>query len=237
MPHLANWIRSGGSAAPPLAYCTIAVALAAAPTRSVAYGKEVWECYAETISPEPAQLLLRVSNGTKKGTLFATKKNGDRLIISGDLILNDPTNATVLYGQMFCDAHDGQFVNEVIVVGRLSKEAKVSDTQKSAARSVAVNRYNDGEELTDWFRLRGYGFSMDKLVGAPKGSLVSAHGCLEQKANREGNPYMEIKCRSVRVHSKGKAVAPNPAQGTSATGYDQEDFESSNNDMPFDWSK
>ena len=28
---------------------------------------------------------------------------------------------------MFCDAHDDQFVNEVIVVGRLSKEAKVSD--------------------------------------------------------------------------------------------------------------
>ena len=42
----------------------------------------------------------------------------------------------------------------MIVVGRLSKEAKVSDTNKSAARSLAVNRYNGKEEITDWFRLR-----------------------------------------------------------------------------------
>ncbi len=219
-----------------MAKCTLTVALAAAPTQAVAYDKEVWECYAETISPDPAQLVLRLATGTKKGTAFATKKTGDRLIISGDLILNDPTNSSVLWGQSFCDAHDDQFINEVIVVGRLSKEAKVSDTNKSAARSLAVNRYNGKEEITDWFRLRGYGFSMDKLVNAPKGSLVSAHGCLEQKSNRDGDPYMEIKCRTVKVHSKGKGSAPNPAQGTSASGYDQEDFESSN-DMPFDWSK
>lgn len=219
-----------------MAYCTLAVALAAAPTQTVAYGKEVWECYAETISPEPAQLVLRMANGTKKGSLFATKKNGDRLIMSGNLLLNDHTNSTVLWGQSFCDAHPDQFINEVVIVGRLNKDAKVSESSKSAARSIAVNRYHGEEEVTDWFRLRGYGFSMEKLVAAPKGSLVMAHGCLEQKTNREGNPYMEVKCRTLKVHSKGKASAPNPAQGTSATGYDQEDFESSN-DMPFDWSK
>ena len=210
--------------------------MAAAPAQTVAFGKEVWECFAETISPEPAQLVLRMATGTKKGTAFSAKQSGNRLIVSGDLILNDPSNTTVLWAQSFCDAHDDQFINEVIVVGRLSTEAKVSDSNKSAARSLAVNRYNGKEEITDWFRLRGYGFSMEKLVSAPKGSLVSAHGCLEQKSNKAGDPYMEIKCRTVKVHSKGKGSAPNPAQGTSASGYDQEDFESSN-EMPFDWSK
>ena len=237
MTKLASWITSVGPAASPLAYCTIAVALAAAPTQTVAYGKEVLECYAETLSPEPAQLVLRMGSGTKKGSLFATKKAGDRLIISGNLILNDHTNNTVLWGQSFCDAHEDQFINEVVVVGRLSKEARVSDTSKSAARSLAVNRYNAGEEITDWFRLRGYGNTMDKLVGAPKGSLVMAHGCLEQKTNKSGDPYVEVKCRTVKVHSKGKGSAPNPAQGTTAAGYSQEDFESSEDNMPFDWSK
>ena len=172
----------------------------------------------------------------QEGHCIQRQAIGNRLIVSGDLILNDPSNTTVLWAQSFCDAHDDQFINEVVVVGRLSTEAKVSDSNKSAARSLAVNRYNGKEEITDWFRLRGYGFSMEKLVSAPKGSLVSAHGCLEQKSNKAGDPYMEIKCRTVKVHSKGKGSAPNPAQGTSASGYDQEDFESSN-EMPFDWSK
>ena len=237
MPRLANWVRSNGPAASPLAKCTLAVTLAATPAQTVINGREMYECYAETISPEPAQLLLCMNAGKKIGTLFAAKNTGDRLIVSGDLTLNTKDNTTLVNVLSFCNAHDDQFINEVIVVGRLSKEAKVSDTNKSAARSLAVNRYNGKEEITDWFRLRGYSYAMERLVAAPKGSLVMAHGCLEQKNNRDGNPYVEIKCRTVKVHSKGKGGSPNPAQGTSAAGYDQEDFESSNdNDMPFDWS-
>lgn len=220
-----------------LAYCTLAVALAATPTRSVAYDKEVWECYANTTAPEPVNLLLRFRNGSKVAQVFATKQPGARLIIAGDLIIEGENNNTVLCGHMLCDAHEDQFVNEVVVIGRLSKESKVTETQKSASRSLAVNRYIGRDEHTDWFRLRGYGYSKDKLVNAPKGSLVSANGCLEQRKNRDGNPYLEVKCRNVRVHNRAKgAQGPNPAAGTSAVGYDQEDFESPSNDMPFNWN-
>ena len=222
-----------------MAYCTIAVALAAAPAVSLVNEKEVWECHANTTALEPVNLLLRFRNGSNVAKVFATKQNGARLIISGDLTLEellDKGNYPVVTGHMLCDAHEDQFVNEVVLVGRLSKESKVTDTQKSASRSIAVNRYIGRDEHTDWFRLRGYGFSKDKLVGAPKGSLVSAHGCLEQRKNREGNPYLEVKCRSVRIHNKARGGSPNPAAGTSAAGYDQEAFEQpSDNDMPFTW--
>lgn len=221
-----------------MAYCTLAVALAAAPALAIARDKEVWECTANTTAPEPVNLLLRFRNGSKVAQVFATKANGARLIISGDLSLeDDPGNFPVVTGHMLCDAHEDQFVNEVVLIGRLSKESKVTETQKSASRSLAVNRYIGRDEHTDWFRLRGYGYSKDKLINAPKGSLVSAHGCLEQRKNRDGNPYLEVKCRNVRVHNKAKGGLSNPAAGTSAAGYDQEDFEQpSNNDMPFNWN-
>jgi single-stranded DNA-binding protein len=217
-----------------LAYSTIAVALGSAPGPSIANGKEVLECYANTTGTEPVNLLLRVRNGSAAAAAFATKASGSQLIVSGDLILNDTSGSSVLYVSMFCDAFEKQFINETVVVGRLSSEAKPSPTQKSVSRSLAVNRYQNNEEITDWFRLRGFGFVMEKLTKAPKGALVSVHGCLEQRKNKDGNPYLELKCRSLRVHSKPKSQG-DPAAGTSASGYDAESFNGSS-DMSTDWS-
>lgn len=217
-----------------MAYSTIAVALGTTPGPSVANGKEVLECYANTTGTEPVTLLLRVRNGSAAAAAFATKASGSQLIVSGDLILNDATGASVLFVSMFCDAFEKQFINETVVVGRLSGEAKPSPTQKSVSRSLAVNRYQNNEEITDWFRLRGFGFVMEKLTKAPKGALVSVHGCLEQRTNKEGHPYLELKCRSLRVHNKPKGQA-DPAAGTSASGYDSESFNGSS-DMSTDWS-
>ena len=217
-----------------MAYSTIAVALGTTPGPSVANGKEVLECYANTTGTEPVTLLLRVRNGSAAAAAFATKASGSQLLVSGELTLNDATGASVLLVSTFCDAFEKQFINETVVVGRLSGEAKSSPTQKSVSRSLAVNRYQNNEEITDWFRLRGFGFVMEKLTKAPKGALVSVHGCLEQRTNKEGHPYLELGCRSLRVHNEPKGQA-DPAAGTSASGYDSESFNGSS-DMSTDWS-
>jgi single-stranded DNA-binding protein len=217
-----------------LAHSVIAVALAANPAPSVVNGKEVLECYATTTGKEPVNLLLRVRNGSTAAAAFATKTTGSHLLASGDLLLSDESGSSVLFMNMFCDAVDKQFINETTVVGRLTGEAKSSPTQKSARRSLAVNRYpSKDQEVTDWYQLRGFGFLMEKLINAPKGSLIEAQGCLEQKTNKDGNQYLELKCRSIRVHNRGKGQS-NPAEGTSASGYDAESFNGS--DMSTDWS-
>jgi single-stranded DNA-binding protein len=217
-----------------LAHSVIAVALAANPAPSVVNGKEVLECYATTTGKEPVNLLLRVRNGSTAAAAFATKTTGSHLLASGDLLLSDESGSSVLFMNMFCDAVDKQFINETTVVGRLTGEAKSSPTQKSARRSLAVNRYpSKDQEVTDWYQLRGFGFLMEKLINAPKGSLIEAQGCLEQKTNKDGNQYLELKCRSIRVHNRGKSQS-NPAEGTSASGYDAESFNGS--DMSTDWS-
>lgn len=217
-----------------MAHSVIAVALAAPPEPSVVNGKEVLEAYATTTGKEPVSLLLRVRNGSTAAAAFATKTTGSHLLASGDLLLSDESGSSVLFMNMFCDAVDKQFINETTVVGRLTGEAKSSPTQKSARRSLAVNRYpSKDQEVTDWYQLRGFGFLMEKLINAPKGSLIEAQGCLEQKTNKDGNQYLELKCRSIRVHNRGKGQS-NPAEGTSASGYDAESFNGS--DMSTDWS-
>lgn len=217
-----------------MAHSVIAVALAAPPEPSVVNGKEVLEAYATTTGKEPVNLLLRVRNGSTAAAAFATKTTGSHLLASGDLLLSDESGSSVLFMNMFCDAVDKQFINETTVVGRLTGEAKSSPTQKSARRSLAVNRYpSKDQEVTDWYQLRGFGFLMEKLINAPKGSLIEAQGCLEQKTNKDGNQYLELKCRSIRVHNRGKGQS-NPAEGTSASGYDAESFNGS--DMSTDWS-
>ena len=217
-----------------MAHSVIAVALAAPPEPPVVNGKEVLEAYATTTGKEPVNLLLRVRNGSTAAAAFATKTTGSHLLASGDLLLSDESGSSVLFMNMFCDAVDKQFINETTVVGRLTGEAKSSPTQKSARRSLAVNRYpSKDQEVTDWYQLRGFGFLMEKLINAPKGSLIEAQGCLEQKTNKDGNQYLELKCRSIRVHNRGKGQS-NPAEGTSASGYDADSFNGS--DMSTDWS-
>lgn len=220
-----------------MSYCTIVVALAAAPVQTVADGKEVLEAYATTTTGEPVSILLRVRTTASTAKAFATKTQGDRLLASGDLILSENGNEAVLYGRVLCDATEDQYLNEILVVGRLSSAAKVTESAKSCSRSLAVNRYSAGSEHTDWYRLRGYGYTMEKLKDTPKGALVSVAGILEQRTNRQGDPYLEVKCRTLLVHSKSKVGTGSSdlAAGTKASGYSHADF-TGESDMPHDWN-
>jgi hypothetical protein len=79
---------------------------------------------------------------------------------------------------------------------------------------------------------------MDKLLSSPKGSLVAITGSIEQRTNRDGEPYAELKGRNIRVYERGKGdgAAPNMAAGTKAVGYEHKDFESSLDSMPGNWN-
>lgn len=213
---------------------TFIVALAAAPAACTINGREVLEVYVTTPTRDPLQLLVRTAAASNPAKGLIGKQAGDRLIVSGDLTLSPDGDTPELYARVVCDATAEQYLNEVMLVGRVASDAKVTDSAKSCSRSVAVNRYVKDQEITDWFILRGYGYAMERLSQAPKGALVSVSGCLEQRTNRDGKPYCELKVRDFRVHNRPKGTA-NPAAGTSAQGYAHEDFASATA-MPLDWS-
>lgn len=214
---------------------TLVVALAAPPAGTQLGGKEALEAYAATNGRDPCNVLLQCHAGTSAAGVLATHAANDLLIVSGDLTLDASGNTPLLYTRVICGATPEQYLNEINLVGRIAGEAKVTDSGKSCSRSVAVNRYIGGEEQTDWYKVRAYGFALDKLAKAPKGALVSVSGMLEQRTNREGQPYPEIKARVIKVHGKprGSSSPADPSAGRAA-GYSTEDFTSP--EMPWDWS-
>jgi single-stranded DNA-binding protein len=215
---------------------TLVVALAAQPVDTTAADKQVLEVFAQTNGKDQVSVLLRCGATSSAADGLKAKQPGNYLIISGDLTLEN--NQPVVFLRSFCEVPADVYINEVTVVGRLVGEAKVADSNKSARRSIAVSRWSNGEETTDWFTVRGYGYQMDKLLSAPKGSLVAITGSIEQRTNRDGQPYAELKGRNIRVYERGRgdATAPNMAAGTKAYGYEHKDFDSPLESMPGDWS-
>ncbi len=225
-----------------MSYCTFSVALAAPATTATVNGKEVFEAFASITSQrDPATLLLRVPCGTKIGTAFSTKTVGQRLIVTGELNLADEKNREpVVKPHSFCDATESQYVNEVVVIGRLSEKFYESQSGKSVSRSLAVNRYVTKEDqVTDWFNLRGFSYAKDRLKSCGKGALCSVHGTLYQDSSDKGL-YTGINVRRMTVHANskvGKGTA-NPAEGTSAVGYEHTDFTRPQDESPLshDWN-
>jgi single-stranded DNA-binding protein len=129
---------------------------------------------------------------------------------------------------VICDAHSDQYLNEVVVVGRIGGDVRLAESGKSACRSIAVNRYRKDPdsaepiEETDWYPIRGFGLNKDKLERCSKGALVQVAGVFSQMTSAKDEAYCEIRARSIRVHRAGSGG--NPAAGTTAVGYDQESF-------------
>lgn len=212
------------------------MALAAQPADTVAHGKQVLEVFASTNGKDQVPVLLRCVSGSKTAEAMKSKAAGQTLIVAGDLLLEN--SQPVLFVRTLCDVPADAYVNEVTITGRLAKEARVAESNKSASRSVAINRWNNGEEVTDWFNVRGYGYTMERLVALPVGSLVAIEGSLDLRTNRDGQPYAEIKGRSIRTFERGKGgrAIGNLAAGTKGIGYEQSDFEGSADAMPLDWA-
>lgn len=215
---------------------TVTVALAAQPADAESHGKQVLEVFAAVNGRDPVNVLLRTATSSRAAEALRPRQAGDILIVTGDLFLED--DQAVLYVRTSCDVPKDCYVNEVCLVGRLAGKPRITDSNKSASRSLAINRRVQGEDVTDWFKIRGYGYMMERLQESPSGSLVLVTGSLDQRTNRDGNPYCEIKGRTVRTFKRGGggSSGSNPAAGSKAAGYDHEDFANAVNDMPFDWA-
>ena len=107
-----------------------------------------------------------------------------------------------------CDATQDQFINDATIVGRLGNDPKASDSGKSVSNSIAVNRWlGKDNKLTDWFKIRGWGYNGEKLQEKfPKGSLVAVNGMIEARRTRQDKLYPELKIRNLTIHASGKEV-------------------------------
>lgn len=206
---------------------------------------EVLEALAQIPDPnDPVTVRLRARPGTKQADLLQQKIAGDQLIVSGTLHLEE--SMPVITPGVICKGADEQYFNEITLVGNLAKPGR--QAEKSCSRSLGESRPirngDSWEEQTDWFIVRGYGSNdssnssslRDRLNNAVKGSLVQIAGTLSQRKSKEGDTYVEVKARRIRVHKRGGGGgAPNPAEGKAVVGYDAEDFTGQHDDMPDGW--
>lgn len=219
-------------------HATFVVQLTAPASPIQVGGAEVLATTAQLAGPTPIPVLLQARAGSAAATALAAYPAQALLIASGDLALDSAGNTPVLTARVLCKAYSDQYLNEAFLIGRLGGEARAAESGKSCSRALAVNRYAAGEELTDWWRLRGYGWANERLAAMAKGALTEVTGMLELRTNKDGASYCELKIRTLKAHAKAKGASsgsPNPAAGTSAAGYSHQDL-AADSPMPGDWT-
>lgn len=184
----------------------------------------------------PVECELHAKPGSKYQLAMAEQLLDARLLVAGALsaidLPDDGGSLPIITLTMLCPATAEQFLNEATIVGRVGGKAR--EAEKSSRVPVAVNRYikdpeggDKPKELTDWFPVRGFGFSKAKIEALEKGTLIEVSGSLSQMQSSKGSGFFELRARSIRSHGKAKgrggAVAP---AASSAVGYTAEDFES-----------
>jgi single-stranded DNA-binding protein len=223
-----------------MSYASLIVALADQPIAGSVDGRELIRARAAVQGSQPVDVALQAIPGSAPGDALLSKQQGNLLIVSGEICLVNDGNTPLITTGVVCDAHGDQYLNEVVVVGHVGGETRVAESGKSASRAIAVNRYRrspDSEEPieeTDWFRIRGFGYNLEKLERVGVGALLQVSGSLSQMTSAKGDPYCEVRARSIRVH-RNKGGGGNPAAGTTAAGYDQESYMGSPDDMPAKW--
>lgn len=224
-----------------MSYATAVVVLGGDPAPSTAYGREYLEAIAQVRGREPVQVIVRAYANSQGAKAFLTYKAEQAIVVSGEIELEQPDgNTPVLVTAVVAPATPEQYLNEIVIVGRIGSDPKEADSGKSSKRTVAVNRYYSESgaekptEVTDWWGIRAFGYTKDRLESAGKGSLVEISGSLSQMTNAKGDPYCEIKARHVRVHSN-KGGNRDLASGTTTAGYDQESFEGRPENCPVNW--
>ncbi len=208
----------------------LTVALGSIPTQVVINGQEYLEAPAVASTPEPMEVILRAAlkNSSGPASKFQAKKPDENILVVGALALGEKETEhdgiPIITLSTICNANPDQFINEAMFVGRFSKDGRAAE--KSASRSVAVNRYVAGTQHTDWYRVRGYGNWKERILDYPKGSLAEVLGMLTPQKDSKGKIYTEVKCRRIRIHerTKGGSGAQDPAKDTSASGYEPSAF-------------
>ena len=216
------------------------------PHQVVVNGKEQLQAHASIniATQESLPIVVRAwisSKGTGPAPRLQAKNKEDLVLISGNLQLGDKgtdeDGCLIMNLATICDATQDQFINDATIVGRLGNDPKASDSGKSVSNSIAVNRWiGKDNKLTDWFKIRGWGYNGEKLQEKfPKGSLVAVNGMIEARRTRQDKLYPELKIRNLTIHASGKGgSAPDPSKESSASGYDHDQFtgQSPVGDMP-----
>lgn len=211
---------------------SILTTITSAPTLEAIAGGELATCSTETAGSDKIQLKVVARPGSATANSLLAQAAGALVIITGDLTLDDDGDLPVLNLRSISKAYPDQHLNEVSVTGRLSGQLRPAE--KSDSTSLAVNRLANGEEKTDWFRIRCFGANRERLLEAPKGALATASGILEMRTSKEGKPFCEIKTRVLRFHAKPRGH--DAAEGKEAAGYSNADFDGSDAPpMPADW--
>jgi hypothetical protein len=213
-----------------LSTAAITLVLKSPPSQGAFDNVEVLNAFAQTPSEDPIDIQLRVRTNSPTADPFSKCKAGDRLLITGEMILEEKTNLPIIFAKTLCPASQDQYINDVVIVGNLGKEGKVSGKGTSIRRALVVDRYvkpspnTEVKQIADWYQLRGFQpWMMPKLEKIPKGSLCEITGMLWPMKTSEGLPYVEVRCRTIRVH-KRSGSRQDPAKQTSASGYSTEDF-------------
>lgn len=186
---------------------------------------------------EPVLVTVRAYADSKAAEFLSKGVPGGRILVAGEVALSEEPQQPIITAFACCTAHPDQYLNEVSLVGRLGSEPRVSE--KSVKRSIAANRYyanpdgGDPIEETDWYGCRTFGNSQERFSKAEVGSLMEVAGSFSQMKNGQGEPFVEVKVRSFRVH-KGRSSS-NPAAGTAAVGYDQASYENNNDLQAENW--
>jgi len=225
------------------------VEVGAPPAQCTINGVESLELLAQIPDPNnPINLTVRVPAGGKLAERLRKSVAKDLLILAGLLFIEKDDNgksSPIISPSIICKAVDEQYLNEVVVVGRFSSKSRQTDktTVRPLAQSRAVRKGDEWEELTDWFPIRGYGSNnggksiMDRLHAADKGALAEVCGSLSQMTSKQGDPFIEVRARKLKLHGKSKAglsSSSNPAKGKDVVGYEQEAYMSSEpDDMPY----
>lgn len=207
---------------------TLTVALAAQPVGTTIGEKEVVEVFASIRHHEQLPLLLRTYANREPATALLSKTNGDLLLVTGELSLDQNGDIPVLMAWSLCAAYENQYFNEVTLIGRATSAVRSSESNLSSSRTLGVNRFLNREPVTDWFKVRGFGRAKEDLEKLDKGTLAAVNGTLSSCTNAQGKPYCEIKARKVKPIAKPSGSSsgrgPNPAAGTAAAGYSHDDF-------------
>ena len=230
------------------------VELAGPGQQTTHHNKEVVEVLGRTPGgDQSATLILRAKAGSQPANLLL-KQQGDRVIVSGKLTIWEDDEFMSIRPMTLSPATEGQYINELTVVGRFTNKVKISSTGKSVSRTVVRNEYQrlpDGQleggkpfkDVPQWYSIRCFGeignSMRERVSNTDKGALVSTSGMLTMNTNAEGKCFYEVKARSLEVHAKSRSntIAINPAAGLSdVTGYAPEDFISDPDDeAPSDW--
>ncbi len=196
---------------------------------------------------------------------LSKKQKGDHVIVDGELRIEqsgegtNKTSTLVLIVNTICSSSPQQYVNTVVVVGPVSQQKK--PTEKSCSGSIGSTRsikQMDGnfQDVTSWFKTRGYGFLKEKVETAQKGDWYQAIGALHWMKSSQGSPYAEINLRKFRnlyIRRAGSSKQ-NPGVKIDAAGHNMmphpdEEYETpiqqvsqqqqhppSNPNMPSDWN-